>query len=181
MSLLAEEAPFAYKSVDEVVVNWLKTGETKEGSRLTIFASPKEELVKRLAVMRMAGVEPASVIVTVVGVKFVNARDAATVAAMTAAIAEIRRHVRLAERFEGWVRDHNEGREVLRLEYEVYEPLAVKEGRRKDGSYIRFDDNAAVLINDANEPIGTRVFGPVARELREKKFTKIVSLAPEVL
>jgi len=55
-----------------------------------------------------------------------------------------------------------------------------KESRRKDGTYIRFDDNAAVLINDANEPVGTRVFGPVARELREKKFTKIVSLAPEV-
>ena len=52
--------------------------------------------------------------------------------------------------------------------------------RRKDGTYIRFDDNAAVLINDANEPVGTRVFGPVARELREKQFTKIVSLAPEV-
>lgn len=55
-----------------------------------------------------------------------------------------------------------------------------KEHRRKDGTYIRFDDNAAVLINDAGEPIGTRVFGPVARELRDKKFTKIVSLAPEV-
>jgi len=55
-----------------------------------------------------------------------------------------------------------------------------KEHRRKDGTYIRFDDNAAVLINDANEPVGTRVFGPVARELRDKKFTKIVSLAPEV-
>lgn len=55
-----------------------------------------------------------------------------------------------------------------------------KEQRRKDGTYIRFDDNAAVLINDAGEPIGTRVFGPVARELREKKFTKIISLAPEV-
>src|SRR5260370_19479769 len=55
-----------------------------------------------------------------------------------------------------------------------------KERRRKDGTYIRFDDNAGVLINDAGEPVGTRVFGPVARELREKKFTKIVSLAPEV-
>ena len=53
--------------------------------------------------------------------------------------------------------------------------------RRKDGSYIRFDQNAAVLINDAKEPIGTRVFGPVARELRDRKFMKIVSLAPEVL
>ncbi|HXN53207.1 MAG TPA: 50S ribosomal protein L14 [Candidatus Acidoferrum sp.] len=55
-----------------------------------------------------------------------------------------------------------------------------KERRRRDGTYIRFDDNAAVLINDAGEPVGTRVFGPVARELREKKFAKIVSLAPEV-
>jgi len=56
-----------------------------------------------------------------------------------------------------------------------------KEHRRRDGTYIRFDQNAAVLINDVHEPIGTRVFGPVARELREKKFLKIVSLAPEVL
>ncbi len=56
-----------------------------------------------------------------------------------------------------------------------------KEQRRRDGSYIRFDENAAVLINDAKEPIGTRVFGPVARELRERRFMKIVSLAPEVL
>ena len=56
-----------------------------------------------------------------------------------------------------------------------------KEQRRRDGSYIRFDENAAVLIKDDGEPVGTRVFGPVARELREKKFMKIVSLAPEVL
>ena len=56
-----------------------------------------------------------------------------------------------------------------------------KERRRRDGSYIRFDQNAAVLINEANEPIGTRVFGPIARELREKRFVKIISLAPEVL
>jgi large subunit ribosomal protein L14 len=56
-----------------------------------------------------------------------------------------------------------------------------KEYRRKDGSYIRFDENAAVLINDAKEPKGTRIFGPVARELREKQYMKIISLAPEVL
>jgi large subunit ribosomal protein L14 len=56
-----------------------------------------------------------------------------------------------------------------------------KEVRRKDGSYIRFDENAAVLINPQNEPRGTRIFGPVARELRDKQFMKIVSLAPEVL
>jgi len=56
-----------------------------------------------------------------------------------------------------------------------------KEHRRRDGTFIRFDQNAAVLINNDGEPIGTRVFGPVARELREKKFLKIVSLAPEVL
>jgi large subunit ribosomal protein L14 len=56
-----------------------------------------------------------------------------------------------------------------------------KEVRRADGSYIRFDNNAAVIINDQKEPIGTRIFGPIARELRGKNFMKIVSLAPEVL
>jgi large subunit ribosomal protein L14 len=56
-----------------------------------------------------------------------------------------------------------------------------KEHRRRDGTYIRFDENAAVVISDDHEPVGTRVFGPVARELREKKFLKIVSLAPEVV
>jgi large subunit ribosomal protein L14 len=57
----------------------------------------------------------------------------------------------------------------------------VKETRRADGSYIRFDDNSAVLINPQGDPIGTRIFGPVARELRAKRFMKIISLAPEVL
>ncbi|HET6463492.1 MAG TPA: uL14 family ribosomal protein, partial [Candidatus Krumholzibacteria bacterium] len=56
-----------------------------------------------------------------------------------------------------------------------------KETRREDGTFIRFDENAAVIINDNQEPIGTRIFGPVARELRDKKFMKIISLAPEVL
>ena len=56
-----------------------------------------------------------------------------------------------------------------------------KEVRRKDGSYVRFDDNAAVLLTDTGEPRGTRIFGPVARELREKGFMKIVSMAPEVI
>ncbi|MBU1701382.1 MAG: 50S ribosomal protein L14 [Candidatus Eisenbacteria bacterium] len=56
-----------------------------------------------------------------------------------------------------------------------------KEIRRRDGSYIRFDQNAAVLISEAGEPRGTRIFGPVARELREKKYMKIISLAPEVV
>ena len=56
-----------------------------------------------------------------------------------------------------------------------------KERRRPDGSYIRFDENAAVIIKKDGEPVGTRVFGPVARELRERKYMKIVSLAPEVL
>ena len=67
---------------------------------------------------------------------------------------------------------------------EIHKAVVVrtrKERRRKDGSYIRFDDNAAVLVNDNQEPKGTRVFGPVARELREKKFMKILSLAPEVI
>ena len=56
-----------------------------------------------------------------------------------------------------------------------------KEYRRDDGSYIRFDENAAVILTDKNNPRGTRIFGPVARELREKNFMKIISLAPEVL
>lgn len=56
-----------------------------------------------------------------------------------------------------------------------------KETRRKDGTYIKFDENAGVIVNDAGEPRGTRIFGPVARELREKRYMKIVSLAPEVL
>ncbi|HPA45243.1 MAG TPA: 50S ribosomal protein L14 [bacterium] len=56
-----------------------------------------------------------------------------------------------------------------------------KEFRRPDGSTIRFDNNAAVIVNEAGDPVGTRIFGPVARELRERKFMKIVSLAPEVL
>ncbi len=56
-----------------------------------------------------------------------------------------------------------------------------KELRRNDGSYIRFDENAAVIINQEQEPVGTRIFGPVARELRERNFMRIVSLAPEVL
>ncbi len=67
---------------------------------------------------------------------------------------------------------------------EIVEAVVVrtaKETRRKDGSYIRFEDNAAVLINPQGEPRGTRIFGPVGRELREKKYMKIVSLAPEVL
>ena len=67
---------------------------------------------------------------------------------------------------------------------EVYRAVIVrtkKERRRQDGSYIRFDENAAVLVSDTLEPKGTRIFGPVGRELREKQFMKIVSMAPEVL
>ena len=67
---------------------------------------------------------------------------------------------------------------------EVTEAVVVrtaKEMRRRDGTYIRFDDNAAVLINAQQEPRGTRIFGPVGRELREKRYMRIVSLAPEVL
>ena len=67
---------------------------------------------------------------------------------------------------------------------EVHKAVVVrtkKESKRKDGSYIRFDDNAAVLLTEAGEPRGTRIFGPVARELRDSGFMKIVSMAPEVM
>jgi large subunit ribosomal protein L14 len=73
----------------------------------------------------------------------------------------------------GTVKDHEVVRAVV--------VRCVKPYRRADGSYIRFDDNAAVILTDVNNPKGTRIFGPVARELREKNFTKIISLAPEVL
>ena len=63
----------------------------------------------------------------------------------------------------------------------LFRSRTVKENRRPDGSYIKFDENAAVIIKDDNEPRGTRIFGPVARELRDKRFMKIISLAPEVL
>src|SRR5258706_183588 len=65
--------------------------------------------------------------------------------------------------------------------YQKYIKRTSKFLAHSDGSYIKFDDNAAVLSNDAREPVGTRVFGPVARELRERKFMKIISLAPEVI
>jgi ribosomal protein L14 len=68
---------------------------------------------------------------------------------------------------------------LLSFQYDVVR--TTKEIRRADGTYIRFGNNSAVLINPQNEPIGTRIFGPVARELRAKKFMKIISLAPEVL
>ncbi len=80
------------------------------------------------------------------------------------------------------VKDAIPGRQVKKGEV-VKEVIVrtAKENRRADGSYIRFDENAAVIIKDDNEPRGTRIFGPVARELRDKRFMKIISLAPEVL
>lgn len=74
---------------------------------------------------------------------------------------------------DGGVKEHSISKAVI--------VRTKKEIRRPDGSYIRFDDNAAVLLNEADELKGTRIFGPVARELREKQFMKIISLAPEVL
>ena len=80
------------------------------------------------------------------------------------------------------VKDANPGAQVKKGEVVKCVVVRVKkEIRRADGSYIRFDENAAVLINDANQPRGTRIFGPVGRELRDNKFMRIVSLAPEVL
>ena len=80
--------------------------------------------------------------------------------------------------------DHLRAAEVAAANGEVVKAVIVrtkKEVRRKDGSYVRFDENAAVIINENMEPQGTRIFGPVARELRAKRFMKIISLAPEVL
>ncbi|MCA1840893.1 MAG: 50S ribosomal protein L14 [Actinomycetota bacterium] len=93
-----------------------------------------------------------------------------------------RRYAGVGDIIVGTVKDAVPNQQVKRGE--VVKAVVVrtkKERRRPDGSYIRFDDNAVVIINDQKNPRGTRVFGPVARELRDKKFMKIISLAPEVL
>ena len=94
----------------------------------------------------------------------------------------IRRFARIGDVIVATVKDAVPGGNVK--EGDVVKAVIVrakKESRRPDGSYIRFDENAAVLLKGDNEPRGTRIFGPVARELRDKKFMKIVSLAPEVI
>jgi len=93
-----------------------------------------------------------------------------------------RRYASLGDIVVGSVKDALPGGAVKKGE--VVKGVVVrtaKERRRQDGSYIKFDDNAVVLINEQKNPRGTRIFGPVARELREKRFMKIISLAPEVL
>ncbi|MCY4572112.1 MAG: 50S ribosomal protein L14 [Gemmatimonadetes bacterium] len=93
-----------------------------------------------------------------------------------------RRYARIGDRVIVTIKDAVPNAPVKKGE--VMEAVVVrtaKEMRRRDGTYIRFDDNAAVLINQQNEPRGTRIFGPVGRELREKRYMRIVSLAPEVL
>jgi large subunit ribosomal protein L14 len=93
-----------------------------------------------------------------------------------------RRYAGVGDMIVGTVKDALPGGAVKKGE--VVRAVVVrtsKERRRPDGSYIRFDDNAVVIINEQKNPRGTRIFGPVARELREKRFMKIISLAPEVL
>lgn len=93
-----------------------------------------------------------------------------------------RRYARIGDTVTATVKEATPGGVVKKGE--VVRAVVVrsaKEVRRKDGSYIRFDENAAVVINEDGTPKGTRIFGPVARELREKKYMKILSLAPEVL
>jgi large subunit ribosomal protein L14 len=93
-----------------------------------------------------------------------------------------RRYAYLGDVIVGTVKDAIPGGAVKKGE--VVKAVVVrtrKESRRQDGTYIRFDDNACVIINDQQQPRGTRIFGPVGRELRDKRFMRIVSLAPEVL
>ena len=93
-----------------------------------------------------------------------------------------RRYASLGDIIVGTVKDAIPGGSVKKGE--VVRAVVVrtrKENRRRDGTYIRFDDNACVLINEQQQPRGTRIFGPVGRELRDKRFMRIVSLAPEVL
>ncbi|HEV3474804.1 MAG TPA: 50S ribosomal protein L14 [Actinomycetota bacterium] len=93
-----------------------------------------------------------------------------------------RRYARVGDVIVGSVKDALPGAQVKKGD--VVRAVVVrtaKERRRTDGSYIKFDENAVVLINDQRQPRGTRIFGPVARELREKRFMRIISLAPEVI
>jgi len=93
-----------------------------------------------------------------------------------------RRYAGVGDVIVATVKDANPGAAVKKGE--VVKAVVVrtaKEHRRQDGTYIRFDDNACVIINENQQPRGTRIFGPVARELRERRFMRIVSLAPEVL
>ena len=93
-----------------------------------------------------------------------------------------RRYAGIGDVFIGAVQEATPGANVKKKDVvRCVVVRTVKEIRRKDGSYIRFDENAAVIIREDKNPRGTRIFGPVARELREKDFTKILSLAPEVL
>ena len=93
-----------------------------------------------------------------------------------------KRYARIGEIIVASVKEANVGGAAKKGEVVIAVIVRTKkEIGRPDGSYIRFDDNAAVIINNQNEPIGTRIFGPVARELRAKNFMKIISLAPEVL
>ena len=93
-----------------------------------------------------------------------------------------RRYASIGDIFVATVKDALPGAAVKKGDVVKCVVVRVKkEKRRPDGSYIRFDENAAVLINDARQPRGTRIFGPVGRELRDRKFMRIVSLAPEVL
>ncbi len=93
-----------------------------------------------------------------------------------------RRYATIGDEFIATVKDAIPGASVKKGDVvRCVVVRTVKEKRRPDGSYIRFDENAAVLINDASQPRGTRIFGPVGRELRDKRFMRIVSLAPEVI
>ena len=93
-----------------------------------------------------------------------------------------RRYARIGDRITATVKEATPGGVVKKGDVvKAVVVRTVKETRRKDGSYILFDENAAVIINEDGTPKGTRIFGPVARELREKKYMKILSLAPEVL
>ncbi|MDA8297915.1 MAG: 50S ribosomal protein L14 [Actinomycetota bacterium] len=93
-----------------------------------------------------------------------------------------RRYARVGDVFIATVKDAVPGAAVKKGDVvRCVVVRAKKENRRPDGSYIRFDENAAVLINEALQPRGTRIFGPVGRELRDKRFMRIVSLAPEVI
>ena len=115
-------------------------------------------------------------------VKIADNTGSKEIKCMKVLVGSKRRYARIGDIFVATVKVANPGGVVKKSE--IVKAVLVrskKEQRRSDGSYIRFDENAAVIIDDNNNPRGTRIFGPVARELREKNFMKIISLSPEVL
>ena len=157
-----------------------ETNDLRLGDRVRVAGDPPAEQAEALARRRSAGARP--MIQQESRLRVADNSGAKEVLCIKVLGGSRRRYAGIGDIFVATVKDAIPGAAVKRGD--VVKCVVVrtkKERRRPDGSYIRFDENAAVLINDQQQPRGTRIFGPVGRELRDKKFMRIVSLAPEVL